>query len=74
MNNEIIHVLSAEQAGIEPGFFMFSMQSNSTLPAQCSQTWRIPRWVVEAAEGEYHRLALRSTAGLDIKSPFRRDH
>lgn len=31
VNNEIIHVLSAEQAGIEPGYFMFNMQSDSNI-------------------------------------------
>jgi hypothetical protein len=31
VNNEVIHVLSAEQAGIEPGYFMFTMQSDSNI-------------------------------------------
>lgn len=31
VNNEIVHVLSAEQAGIEPGFFQFTMQSDSNI-------------------------------------------
>lgn len=31
VNNEVIHVLSAEQAGIEPGFFLFTMQSDSNI-------------------------------------------
>jgi len=31
VNNEVIHVLSAEQGGIEPGFFMFTMQSDSNI-------------------------------------------
>ena len=31
VNNEVIHVLSAEQAGIEPGFFLFNMQSDSNI-------------------------------------------
>jgi hypothetical protein len=31
VNNEVIHVLSAEQAGIEPGFFIFNMQSDSNI-------------------------------------------
>ncbi len=31
VNNEIIHVLSVEQAGIEPGFFQFTMQSDSNI-------------------------------------------
>ena len=31
VNNEIVHVLNAEQAGIEPGFFLFSMQSDSNI-------------------------------------------
>jgi hypothetical protein len=31
VNNEIVHVLNAEQAGIEPGFFLFAMQSDSNI-------------------------------------------
>lgn len=31
VNGEVIHVLTAEQAGIEPGFFLFSMQSDSNI-------------------------------------------
>ena len=31
VNNEIIHVLTAEQAAIEPGFFIFTMQSDSNI-------------------------------------------
>ena len=31
VNNEVIHVLTAEQAGIEPGFFLFTMQSDSNI-------------------------------------------
>ena len=31
VNNEVIHVLSAEQAGIELGFFQFTMQSDSNI-------------------------------------------
>jgi hypothetical protein len=31
VNSEIIHVLNAEQAGIEPGFFLFAMQSDSNI-------------------------------------------
>jgi len=31
VENETIHVLSAEQAGIEKGFFMFTMQSDSNI-------------------------------------------
>jgi len=31
VNSEVIHVLSAEQAGIEPGFFLFTMQSDSNI-------------------------------------------
>jgi hypothetical protein len=31
VNHEVIHVLTAEQAGIEPGFFMFSMESDSNI-------------------------------------------
>lgn len=31
VNNEVIHVLSAEQGGIEPGFFLFTMQSDSNI-------------------------------------------
>jgi len=31
VNNETVHVLSAEEAGIEEGFFMFAMQSNSNI-------------------------------------------
>lgn len=31
VNNEVIHVLSAEQAGIEPGFFLFNMQTDSNI-------------------------------------------
>ena len=31
VNNEVIHVLSVEQGGIEPGFFIFSMQSDSNI-------------------------------------------
>ena len=31
VNNETIHVLSAEEAGIEEGFFLFTMQSDSNI-------------------------------------------
>ncbi|MBE0670665.1 MAG: hypothetical protein IH588_08765, partial [Anaerolineales bacterium] len=31
VNNEIVHVLTAEQGGIEPGFFLFAMQSDSNI-------------------------------------------
>lgn len=31
VNNEVVHVLTAEQAGIEQIFFMFTMQSNSNI-------------------------------------------
>ncbi len=31
VNGEIIHVLTAEQGGIEPGFFLFAMQSDSNI-------------------------------------------
>jgi len=31
VNNEVIHVLAAEQAGIELGFFLFNMQSDSNI-------------------------------------------
>jgi hypothetical protein len=31
VNNETVHVLSAEQAGIEEGFFLFTMQSDSNI-------------------------------------------
>lgn len=31
VNNEVIHVLSVEQSGIEPGFFIFTMQSDSNI-------------------------------------------
>ncbi len=31
VNNEVIHVLSVEEAGIEEGFFMFTMQSDSNI-------------------------------------------
>jgi hypothetical protein len=31
VNNETIHILSAEQAGIEEGFFLFTMQSDSNI-------------------------------------------
>ena len=31
VNNQIVHVLTAEQAGIEAGFFLFAMQSNSNI-------------------------------------------
>ena len=31
VNGEVIHVFTAEQAGIEPGFFLFSMQSDSNI-------------------------------------------
>ncbi|HNO84866.1 MAG TPA: hypothetical protein PKM54_09580 [Anaerolineales bacterium] len=31
VKDEIVHVLSAEQAGIEEGFFMFTMQSDSNI-------------------------------------------
>jgi hypothetical protein len=31
VNNEIVHVLTAEQAGIEEGYFMFTMQSDSNI-------------------------------------------
>ena len=31
VNNETIHVLSAEEAGIEEGYFLFTMQSDSNI-------------------------------------------
>ena len=31
VNQEVIHILGAEQAGIEPGFFLFTMQSDSNI-------------------------------------------
>ncbi len=31
VNNETVHVLSAEEAGIEEGFFLFTMQSDSNI-------------------------------------------
>lgn len=31
VNGQVVHVLSVEQAGIEPGFFLFSMQSDSNI-------------------------------------------
>jgi len=31
VNKETVHVLSAEQAGIEPGYFQFTMQSDSNI-------------------------------------------
>lgn len=31
VNGEVIHVLTAEQGGIEPGYFLFAMQSDSNI-------------------------------------------
>lgn len=31
VNNEVIHILSAEQGGIEPGFFLFEMQTDANI-------------------------------------------
>jgi hypothetical protein len=31
VNGQVVHVLSAEQGGIEPGFFMFSMKSDGNI-------------------------------------------
>ncbi len=31
VNDEVIHVLTAEQGGIEPGYFLFAMQSDSNI-------------------------------------------
>ena len=74
VNGEVIHVLTAEEAGIEPGFFSFTMQSDSNIVGAAIADLKYPMMGGGGGGGGLPGERVPFVSGLGIKFPFHKAH